>query len=91
MNTSPNSVRLTTEKHRDSKISHSMWEKIKADKNAFKVPFYKNKMNTTSNTKPYSKEILRNNNSDLQVLNSPARWRHATGLYDHITCYRLSY
>jgi hypothetical protein len=58
-----------------------MWDKIKADKNVFKVPFYKNKMNTASNTKPYSKEILRSNNSDLQVRKSPARWRHATGFH----------
>ena len=68
-----------------------MWGKIKADKNVFEVPFYKNKINTTNNTKSYSKEILRSHNSDLQVCKSPARWRQATGLYVHITYYRLSY
>jgi hypothetical protein len=91
MNTTPNSARITTEKHRDSKISHSMWDKIKADKNVLKVPFYKNKINTTSNIEPHFKEILRNNNSELQVRKSPASWRYSTGLYVHITYYRLSY
>jgi len=91
MNTPPNFVRITTEKHRDSKISHSMWDKIKADKNVLKVPFYKSKINNASNTKPYSKDIMRNNDSELQVRKSPARWLHAPGLYVRITYYRLSH